>query len=1104
MTQKNWDKYEVALLIEAYQDIKQGRVDKNSALVALSQNLRKMAQNDGLEIDDTFRNLNGMQWQLGFIERAFIGEDYESRTPPRIFVEMVALYNQNQQEYLTVLAEAHRKIIGTTEVSDEEQKELFAMWLAHNTNLSSASVIANIAYVSAYANKHGSKKDFWSYRNYKEFNVARVKISGSKLFKLMHGKEHRQFERAGKLYSDFLKEQYKEIKPVARQTTTQCREEEHKEQIITETPTVTPAQKTALSEDVVSSDKVVVSDSNELILDLNSIPDLSFTKPIDAMFKGVQLEALNWKTVYVSVLHLLYRVYSGRLNNYIGKSLCGGTRVDLSFKSTELKSPKMISSDYTVYAESNLSANDIAKRLVAVFRICGVSLEQLIIKYKKSESIQRTEEDDISDIDSVAQGSVVSNGTEILDEYTKWLVQERGMSESTGRGYGSNLKNANIRAQEMGLLDVSLFDIADEDLQETVSKILSDSRFSKYNVEQHNRFSAALNAYLIFKLGESASIARRRRIIVRQNDESDSEESSSKIFINSAEAKTIDEYVQWLVQVRGMSESTSRGYGSNLKMANIRAQEYGVLDGSLFDIADEDLQEAVSGILSDSEFSKYNSEQHNRFSAALQAYLLFKIGEKATGVRTRKPRSLKETVTCPDDLKALLLKKFPYGIRVDSSIDMTKLKNFAEMFEVALPESEEQLKAQIAVAGIAYDGKTYFISDEVLDGIKEKISNIFAEGYSVIYYEELFGKNFEWFDEHHISSWELVREILDKKSDDIYVSKNFLRQSAERINEADAVEQEIERVWGDNVVHTYDEMYECLPYIPDEKIKFYLSYCKKFVWSTHETFAWIDKVVITEEEKQAIIDYVTNECELVGHASIANAPLGNIEEENYQISITAIYDAIYNLILIDKFAINGKILTKINSEIDALTLAKAYCEGKDICSFAELNDYVTSINGTANRQITFRAAYDQMVRVEENKFVTDKSVNFDVDAIDELLEEIISGDFASIKSVATFIMFPNCGFTWTHYLVESFCYRFSRKFRLDVINFNDKNAGIIVKKEVKLSFEEMLAVVAANSNLDLNAELIGQYLYDNGYVARRKMPLIDTAVEKAKRIREGR
>ena len=107
MPKKNWDKYEVALIIEVYQNIKQGRVDKQAALVALSHNLRQMAKNEGLEIDDKFRNLNGMQWQLGFIERAFVGEDYESRTPPRIFIEMVAVYNENQAEFQSILAEAH-------------------------------------------------------------------------------------------------------------------------------------------------------------------------------------------------------------------------------------------------------------------------------------------------------------------------------------------------------------------------------------------------------------------------------------------------------------------------------------------------------------------------------------------------------------------------------------------------------------------------------------------------------------------------------------------------------------------------------------------------------------------------------------------------------------------------------------------------------------------------------------------------------------------------------------------------------------------------------------------------------------------------------------
>ena len=99
MSLKNWDKYEVALLIEAYQNIKQGRVDKNTALVSLSHNLRKRAQNEGLEIDDTFRNMNGMQWQFLNIERAFAGESPELSRVSQLFGEMVELYSENSKEF---------------------------------------------------------------------------------------------------------------------------------------------------------------------------------------------------------------------------------------------------------------------------------------------------------------------------------------------------------------------------------------------------------------------------------------------------------------------------------------------------------------------------------------------------------------------------------------------------------------------------------------------------------------------------------------------------------------------------------------------------------------------------------------------------------------------------------------------------------------------------------------------------------------------------------------------------------------------------------------------------------------------------------------------
>ena len=974
MLQKNWDKYEVALLIEVYQNIKQGRVDRNTALVTLSQNLRQMAINEGLEIDDTFRNLNGMQWQMGNLEKLLAGNEYDTRAHARIFVEVATLYKENPHEFQAILTEAHSKIVGK-EASLDDRKQLFIEWLA-GQNIPFEAVIQNIEYVCEYAIKRNiTKKNVWDIDDSREFNVIRVRISGNRLFKLMHGKEHRQFEKNGKLYSDFLKANSEKAEmPIKK--------EKHPDETIAETAVTVPQEPIAASEEIQSS----LPDSqkqNEQVLDLCNIPDLSYTKPTFATFKGIELDAYNWKIAYISVLHILYRVYSVRLNNYIGKSFGCGTRIDLSYNSADLISPRLISSEHSVYAESNLSAYDIAKRIAIVLKICEVSYDRLVIKYKRKGSGQNE------------------------DDEVRKVVPEKTESQ---RAYSESIDATNV----------------------------------------------------------------------------------------------IDEYVKWLAYERGLSENTSRGDGSTLRVANIKAQEMGSLDGSLFDVGDENLKVTIESILSDNGFAEYNAKQHNRFSAALNAYLMFKTGESVSGIRARKHNKSQEAIVCPEELKILLLKKFPYGIRIDSEIDNIKLKNFAEMFEVTLSENEELLKAQISASGILFDGKIYFVSDEVYSSILQKINDVFAEGFSVIYYEELLNRNFDWFDENHISSWELLREILDRRSDDLFISKNFLRQGNVRINEADAVEKELEGVWGEEVIHTYDEMYPRLPYIPDEKIKFYLSYCKKFVWSTHETFAWIDKVIISEEEKHAIIDYVESECELNGHASIANVPLGKIEEENYQISITAIYDAVYRLVLSDKFSLSGKILTKIDAAIDALTLAKTYCADKEECSFEEINNYVISINGLENRQITFRAAYDQMTRISKEKFVADEKVHFDIDAIDELLEQMIKGDFASIKSIATFIMFPNCGYTWTHYLLESFCYRFSKKYRLDVIGFNDRNAGIIAKKEVNLSYVDMLAITALRSGLELRADIIGEYLYNNGYIARRRGTILNNTVERAIQMKEGR
>lgn len=66
-----WNKYEVALLIDTYLKVSEKDIEKLPALIELSRRLRSIATNAGIEIDDTYRNLNGMQWQYAFIEKHF-------------------------------------------------------------------------------------------------------------------------------------------------------------------------------------------------------------------------------------------------------------------------------------------------------------------------------------------------------------------------------------------------------------------------------------------------------------------------------------------------------------------------------------------------------------------------------------------------------------------------------------------------------------------------------------------------------------------------------------------------------------------------------------------------------------------------------------------------------------------------------------------------------------------------------------------------------------------------------------------------------------------------------------------------------------------------
>lgn len=116
-----WNRYEVALLLDAYLQIQEEPQKEKEILADLSKNLRERALHLGYTIDTTFRNENGMSIQ--YQRMKFLMTDgavgFEEPTS-RCFHEVVDIYKKDRNWYQMILNKA-RKDAGL-EVEEKKKK----------------------------------------------------------------------------------------------------------------------------------------------------------------------------------------------------------------------------------------------------------------------------------------------------------------------------------------------------------------------------------------------------------------------------------------------------------------------------------------------------------------------------------------------------------------------------------------------------------------------------------------------------------------------------------------------------------------------------------------------------------------------------------------------------------------------------------------------------------------------------------------------------------------------------------------------------------------------------------------------------------------------
>ena len=176
-----------------------------------------------------------------------------------------------------------------------------------------------------------------------------------------------------------------------------------------------------------------------------------------------------------------------------------------------------------------------------------------------------------------------------------------------------------------------------------------------------------------------------------------------------------------------------------------------------------------------------------------------------------------------------------------------------------------------------------------------------------------------------------------------------------------------------------------------------------------------------------------------------------------------------------------------------------YCHKHSRFTIDELNVLKQELGST----IYFDEIYAHSLRISQREFVSLDMAQFDVEATDEAIARICTGQYMSLQEIRDFGTFPYAGYPWNEYLVEAFVANYSQKFRLLHIGYSaNVCAGAIVKQASPIqNSNDLLIDVLANSDIALNEDSALEHLRQQGYIARRRYSDIGRILTEAKVVR---
>ena len=687
---------------------------------------------------------------------------------------------------------------------------------------------------------------------------------------------------------------------------------------------------------------------------------------------------------------------------------------------------------------------------------------------------------------------------------------------------------------ERKILQNKLFETTDLETIKRVVQTVDSNRVFRFTYKQNlKKMSTVIHAYYTFLKSYKPDEEKEAKLIIqeaipslpdadsmKQKDDAVSPQDISVPATEKTKLTDLEErqkFNDWMLS-SGMSKATIASYMSSFGQCVKSVANYKLCETSLWNVSNaEDASHIYDQLFGISEFYEYNKQQHNRFSAAFRKFIEYRSGGSPASLKPSQPArfAIEKMPTRRQEndpvlirYKELLDKYFQKGFRMESSLDMKKLRRFyQEQYGAELSDEDDLVCQGISSVTILHDGKAYLpdsmLSQEKKEKLLQYIEDRFSSGCDAIYYGALFTEFEEAFQGERIYTPEMLKTYLSYINKGNYVlQRSYLAKDyTVQMNPEDDIREYLKEAAGPVEV---ERLAAELSYIPEQKIKFALSTNNDFIWNATGEYFYEDCVHFSNSELEWISQFIFDGIEerdfVTGNELVeaVEAHFPDIREMYQWITPVGMRNVI-GYKLNDRFSFNGNIISKYGEDLSMAEVYAKYCRKHSRFTLDELNVLKQELGST----IYFDEIYANSLRISQNEFVSQDMAQFDVEATDEAIGRICTGQYMSLQEIRDFGTFPYAGYPWNEYLLEHFVANYSQKFMLLHIGFSaNVCAGAIVKQASSFKdFNDLLVDILANSNIVLDEDSALEYLRQQGYIARRRYSDIGRIVTEAKVVR---